>query len=141
MWRKDAPRDASWRKDSPREDANPTIQNSPSESPSIQPSSVHPEHPDREADWTREAGSFAGDGENEKDKAAAAAAAAAAAKPPMMILKRPTPPSTPATSGRLTCEGSERPPALTLSPSSKVLMRACQLDCFSVDRHCVADSD
>ena len=122
-WRKDASRDASWRKDSPREDANPTIQNSPSQSPSIQPSSVHPEHPDREADWPREAadngGTFAGDEECEKDKAVAAAAAP---KPPMMILTRPTPPSTPSTSGRLTCEGSERPPVLTLSPASKVHM-------------------
>jgi hypothetical protein len=123
LWRKDAPRDASWRKDSPREDANPTIQNSPSQSPSIHPSSVHPGHPDREADWPREAANggtvFAGEEDCEKDKAAAAAAA----KPPMMILKRPTPPSTPSTSGRLTCEGSERPPALSLSPPSKVKVK------------------
>jgi hypothetical protein len=128
LWRKDSSREASWRKDSPREDANPTIQNSPSQSPSIQPSSVHPEHPDREGDWPRDAtgsgGACTGDEETEKDKAAAAAAAAAAAKPPMMILKRPTPPSTPSTSGRLTCEGSERPPALTLSPATKVVLHA-----------------
>ncbi len=100
---------------------------------------MHTGHPDREADWPREAAgsgaAFVGDEESEKDKAAAAAASAAA-KPPMMILKRPTPPSTPSTSGRLTCEGAERPPALSLSPSSKV--RVNTLNCLSTN-DCVVE--
>lgn len=117
-WRKDSSRDSSWRKDSPREDANPTIQSSPSQSPSIHPSSG-----DRETDWPRESsiGSGGYDDESEKEKAAAAAAtaAAAASKPPMMILKRPTPPSTPSVPSRQSCD-SAGPPVLALSPSSKV---------------------
>ena len=123
-WRKDASREASWRKESPREDANPTIQSSPSQSPSIHPSTgVSSGHSDRDSDWPRESGSggvgYSGDEDSEKDKAAAAAAAAA--KPPMMILKRPTPPSTPQAPDRQSADSS-CPPALSLSPASKVFV-------------------